>query len=173
MNQSNPFSLPDLVDNRKVTNTTLADVLKTLLLESENPKLSIATAYFNLDALRSLAETVLNLSSLRLLLGKEQEQEFILSSLRNELEASLSQSLNLLPKEIEDWLDFLKEDFVQIRLYDKSFLHGKAYLIDGVPIFASVGIVGSSNFTGAGLNTNLELNAILKQASAVEELRKW
>jgi superfamily II DNA or RNA helicase len=167
------FSLPDLIDNRKVTGKNLADVLKTLLLESNQPKLSIATAFFNLDALRSLEETVLNLSSLRLLLGKEQEQEFVLGGFREDLETAISQSLSLSLSEIQDWLDFLKDDLVQIRLYEKSFLHGKAYLLEGVPFLGSVGIVGSSNFTGAGLKTNLELNAVLKQESAVNELKRW
>ncbi|MBC7328761.1 hypothetical protein H5T88_00205 [bacterium] len=167
------FSLPDLIDNRKVTGKTLADVLKTLLLESNQPKLSIATAFFNLDALRSLEETVLNLSSLRLLLGKEQEQKFVLKGFREDLETAVSQSLSVSISEIQDWLDFLKDDLVQVRLYEKSFLHGKAYLLEGVPFLGNIGIVGSSNFTGAGLKTNLELNAVLKQESAVNELKRW
>jgi len=52
-------------------------------------------------------------------------------------------------------------------------LHGKMYLIQNVPGLGGLGIVGSSNFTGAGLNTNLELNAVLKQHSATAQLQQW
>jgi superfamily II DNA or RNA helicase len=52
-------------------------------------------------------------------------------------------------------------------------LHGKAYLLLGVPQFGDLGVIGSSNFTGAGLTTNLELNAILKQQSATDALKRW
>jgi phosphatidylserine/phosphatidylglycerophosphate/cardiolipin synthase-like enzyme len=36
-----------------------------------------------------------------------------------------------------------------------------------------LGVIGSSNFTGAGLTANLELNAILKQQSATDALKQW
>nr|HID13716.1 hypothetical protein [Anaerolineae bacterium] len=75
--------------------------------------------------------------------------------------------------EIARWRDFVAREQVEVRRYVKTFCHGKAYIVHGVPALEAVGIVGSSNFTGAGLTTNLELNAVLKQASAVGELQTW
>lgn len=166
--------LPDLVDNKKVTQFTLAEALRSLLSGGTTPALSIATAYFNLEALRCLESALGHLTSLRLLIGKEQEQTFVLTKrLHRELELQLSHAGDISTPELQKWQEFLLQDKVQVRLYDKAFLHGKAYLVDGVPVIGIVGIVGSSNFTGAGLNTNLELNAVLKQSSAVDELRRW
>lgn len=171
----NRFSVPDLVDNRKITSVTLADVLLRILLESTKPRLWVATAYFNLDALRELEPALNRLCEMRLLIGREQEQTFVLADrLYREIELSLAQgnpSISFM--ELKKWSSFLEKEHVQIRLYEGGFLHGKAYLITGVPLVSRLGIVGSSNFTGAGLNFNLELNAVLKQESAVSELQRW
>ena len=72
-------------------------------------------------------------------------------------------------KLVEDLITYLQADKVEIRLYDKGFLHAKAYLFhqdqvgpqnlaDRMQPFAA--IVGSSNFTGPGLVTNRELNLV-------------
>ena len=64
-------------------------------------------------------------------------------------------------------IGFLRDDKVQVRLYERGFLHAKAYLFhrdrigppnqsDRLRPFAAV--VGSSNFTGPGLASNRELN---------------
>ena len=59
---------------------------------------------------------------------------------------------------------YLQRDDVQVRLYgalgNKSqFLHAKAYIFD------HYSIVGSSNFTPAGLEGNTELNILNKQTA--------
>lgn len=168
------MSIPDLIDNRKVTNVTLKDVLKQLLSENQSPSLTVATAYFNLEAFQELSPEIECVNTLRLLIGKEQEQSFVLTErLRRELEDHASRGETQLPSALRHWQSFLEQSHVEIRLYTKGFLHGKAYLIDGVPMLGKVGIVGSSNFTGAGLQSNLELNAVLKQAAAVKELQRW
>ena len=72
-------------------------------------------------------------------------------------------------KLVEDLIAYLQAEKVQIRLYDKGFLHAKAYLFhqdkigpqnlaDRMRPFAA--IVGSSNFTGPGLAANRELNLV-------------
>ena len=169
-----PLSIPDLVDNKRVTGVTLRDVIIRILEQSSNPSLFVATAYFNLEALNSLSTVLDKVSELRLLIGKEQDQAFVLTErLQRELEDKATRGdLSILP-ELQKWRDFLRQDKVHIRYYTGGFLHGKAYLISGVPVAGYIGIVGSSNFTGAGLETNLELNAVLKQTTAVEELLRW
>lgn len=161
---------PDLVDNRK---HRLGEVLKALLELSPSPTLDVATAFFNLRGLQALAPALEGLAALRLLLGKEQDQAFLVGErLLKELQEAMSKAQTS-AQEIARWRSFLGEERVQVRLYEQAFLHGKAYLVGGVPYLGRVGVVGSSNFTGGGLEDNLELNAILKQESAVEALAAW
>jgi phosphatidylserine/phosphatidylglycerophosphate/cardiolipin synthase-like enzyme len=58
-------------------------------------------------------------------------------------------------KSVQRLLGFLASGKIEVRRYEKTFMHGKAYLFatdnEGV-------VVGSSNFTAAGLTSNLELN---------------
>lgn len=162
--------IPDLIDNRK---HQLAQVLRDLLAGAQEPTLDVVTAFFNLMGLEVLSPTIEQVTQLRLLLGKEQQQEFVVGErLLAELEDAVARG-ETTAQAIKRWRDFLAQARVEVRRYLKAFCHGKAYLVRGVPILESVGIIGSSNFTGAGLTTNLELNAVLKQASAVEELKKW
>jgi len=142
-------------------------------LISSDTTLSVVTAYFNIAALRELG-SFQDLQGLRLLLGTEQDQPFVLDQrLFEEIERRSAQGQTDLPDILEEIVKFFQQDKIQVRRYTKGFLHGKAYLIEGVPVLGAIGIVGSSNFTGAGLTTNLELNAVLKQESAVSELRRW
>ncbi len=164
------MTLPDLVDNRK---HRLADVLRDLIQSGQDPTLDAVTAFFNLKGLEVLSPEVERLVHLRMLLGKEQEQSFVVGKrLLAELEDATARA-ETTGAEIEKWRNFLCQDHVKVKLYSRVFCHGKAYIISGVPMFESIGIVGSSNFTGAGLTTNMELNAVLKQTSAVNELKSW
>jgi len=162
--------LPDLIDNERCR---LADVLKGLLANSPDPRLDVVAAFFNLRGLEVLEPEIERLRALRLLLGQEQEQAFVLGErLLAELEDAAARG-ETTAREIRRWRDFLARDSVAVRRYARAFLHGKAYIVHGVPVLSAVGIVGSSNFTGAGLTTNRELNAALKQESAVQELQGW
>lgn len=166
-------TLQDLVDNRRVTPWTLGEAINWLIQGSSNPSLSVATAYFNIQALRVLKDSLPKLKKLRILVGKEQEQTFVVTQkLYEEIQTRLSQGEDGIA-ELKQWQNFIAGANVEVRVYKKGFLHGKAYLVEGVPYFGAVGFVGSSNFTGAGLTANLELNAVLKQESAVKELRDW
>ena len=166
-------TLTDLVDNKRVTEWTLGEALRDLIAQSNAPSLFVATAYFNLEALKQLEPHLSKLVRFRLLVGKEQEQAFVLTEkLFREIQSNISKAKET-PAEVQKWCNFLAQEKVEVRVYRKGFLHGKAYLLEGVPMIGRVGFVGSSNFTGAGLTTNLELNAVLKQQSAVEELLRW
>ena len=163
-------AIPDIVDNHKYQ---LAQVLRAILAQSQNPRLDVVTAFFNLKGLETLAPEMEAMVRLRLLLGKEQEQAFVVGErLMAELEDATARGETIIA-EIGRWRDFLAEGRVEIRRYTQGFCHGKAYIVHGVPALGAIGIVGSSNFTGAGLTTNRELNAVLKQASAVKELQDW
>jgi superfamily II DNA or RNA helicase len=58
---------------------------------------------------------------------------------------------------------------VEVRLYRGGFLHGKAFIVSGLPHVMS----GSSNFTYAGLALNRELNLGQFTPYTVREVREW
>ena len=63
---------------------------------------------------------------------------------------------------------------VEIKVYTRKPLHGKAYLLHHAdPNIPSAGFVGSSNLTGPGLNSNLELNLHTTEQGATEEISEW
>jgi superfamily II DNA/RNA helicase len=67
-------------------------------------------------------------------------------------------------------VDILRSDKVEVRRFEEEFLHGKAFL------FSTIGegiIAGSSNFTGGGLNSNLELNLGQYQPQVTEDVENW
>ena len=162
--------IPDLIDNQR---RSLAEVLLGMLQQCAAPRLDVVTAFFNLTGLDALQEQLERVDRLRLLLGKEQKQEFVVGSrLLAELEEATARG-ETTALHIRRWSQFLAQDSVHIRRYTQGFCHGKAYLVHGMPSLGTVGVVGSSNFTGAGLTSNLELNAVLKQTAAAEELHRW
>jgi superfamily II DNA or RNA helicase len=172
------YGVPDLVDNQFTTQTTLGELLAMQLCQADAPCLWVATAYFNLDGLEKLGDALEKVRELRLLIGTEPDQEFLLTQrLWRELERNLARISPHAQQMLERWSAFLRQDTVQVRRYVPRergrVLHGKAYLLLGVPQFGDLGVIGSSNFTGAGLTANLELNAILKQQSATDALKRW
>ena len=80
--------IPDLIDNRK---RNLAEVLRFLLAQGQDLQMDVVTAFFNLKGLSSLEPEIHALTRLRLLLGKEQEQSFVVGErLLAELEDATS-----------------------------------------------------------------------------------
>ncbi len=69
----------------------------------------------------------------------------------------------------------LRAGNMEVRRYEKSFMHAKAYIFaasDGAYGKPSV-IVGSSNLTGAGLTQNLELNLARYERPVVAQAKQW
>ncbi len=168
------MSIPFVIDNQE---HRLGDVLSTLLAQTTGKPLDIATAYFTVSGYRLLKDGLHKLGAFRLLLGAEPHAgpEVGLRPDPKALEARLQGDLEAEPftpatlKLVEELIAFLRADKVQVRLYDKGFLHAKAYLFhqdavgpnnlgDRMRPFAAV--VGSSNFTGPGLVSNRELNLV-------------
>ncbi len=162
------MKLPYVIDNQTYI---MADVLNDLLADERIRALDIATAYFNVGGFALLRELLQQLDSFRLLLGHEPggEQELGLHPNAKALTAMLRGELDASPftpeirQLVEDLIRFLHREEVDVRLYEQGFLHAKAYLFFADAYhydrFTPVaGIVGSSNFTRAGLTTNRELN---------------
>jgi superfamily II DNA or RNA helicase len=150
-------------------------------ISTNNGPISIATGYFNVAGFARVRDNLWKIGnhdgfSFRLLFGKEATSgEETLESfyLTDITESSLIKELDGLTideqsaKLIDDLISFLGIQGVQVRQNRTRFSHAKCYIFDD-----SV-VVGSSNFTRAGLETNLELNAILYQPSAQDLVREW
>ena len=187
---------PRFVDNR--FGNTLEAALRTYLLclveTLPNPvDVSIATGYFNPEGFARLADDLERAGSVRLLLGAEPippparpqrlphdprgerfDHKLTVDALQLN-EQGLRRDRDLLPftpaadRAVRRLLEFLRSGRLEVRRYEQRFLHGKAYLFShgqGV-------IAGSSNFTAAGLSTNLELNLGQYQPAVVAQVERW
>jgi Helicase conserved C-terminal domain/PLD-like domain/SNF2-related domain len=188
---------PEFATNREdervadAVNAHLAHLRTTLV---KPPELAIATAYFNVGGYRLLADELDHPAHIRLLLGAEPDATMHLRrleepaaharaaavQLRRALEGhdrDLEHDRNLLGFSYEAdqaarrLLDWLRSGKVEVRRLPDRFLHGKCFLAitdhdEGV-------IAGLSNFTFAGLATNIELNLGHYQPHVVTEVREW
>ena len=166
--------LPFVIDNLA---HRLVDTLNDLLGQSAGKPLDIATAYFSISGYRIVKDGLHKLGAFRLLLGTDPQSgadlglkvdpHALKARIKGDLEAEPFTEETL--KLVEDLIAYLQAEKVKIRLYDKGFLHAKAYLFhqdkigpqnlaDRMRPFAA--IVGSSNFTGPGLAANRELNLV-------------
>lgn len=142
-------------------------------------ELCIATAFFTLEGFRLLADDLEQVNGVRLLLGAEPEPEFARRERRpgdpppgrlaerevreslGQLDHGLARHRDLLPfdaetfSSVERLVRFLRRDGVDVRRYEKQFLHAKAF---DFRMREGGLLVGSSNLTGAGLKRGLELN---------------
>ena len=131
-----------------------------------------------------LQEGLQGLGSFRLLLGDElRDGEAI--GLRPQAASRLMQELNAASfdeatlRTVEDLIAFMRRDMVEVRAYRQGFLHAKSYIFYGdLPVGGAdrfqpiAAIVGSSNFTGAGLTTNRELNLSHKTVLTDKEMAR-
>jgi superfamily II DNA or RNA helicase len=161
----------EIIDNSE--GNKLVTFLNNMLEEYPQTNLDIATAFFNVQAYAMVKDNLNGVKRFRLLLGKAPEiksqrtlGDELLSLLKEEVEGfELSKEKE---NTVKDLIDFLKKDNVEIGLYDKEFLHGKAYIFDNLVV------IGSSNFTASGLTHNTELNAVsLEESKAIYTREKW
>lgn len=186
---------PEFVDNRD--GNTLVEALRGHLdwlaeTYAQPVELSIASGYFNPGGFGLLADQLERLPQVRLLLGAEPTPpparprrrlgepwpRFDARIVREAIRANydgLLRDRNLLEftsdanAAVRRLLTLLESGTVEVRRYEKAFLHGKAF------IFADEeGLIsGSSNFTAAGLTTNLELNLGRYDPTPVRRVKQW
>jgi len=192
-----PGPKPEFLTNRDdesvaaSMNAHLAHLRTTLIDPYE---MAIASAYFNVGGYQLLADELDHPRRVRILLGAEPDAQLRLrrldepaspararaAQLRSALEGhdrSLAEARDLLgfsfdaDRSARRFLDWLRSGRVEVRRLADRFLHGKAYLTitdhdEGV-------VAGSSNFTYAGLATNIELNLGRYEPSTVTQVREW
>lgn len=187
---------PEFVDNRN--GNTLAGALRGHLdwlkeNYSRVLELSIATGYFNVEGFALLADRLEKLPHVQLLLGAEPtppparpprrpgdprgdnfEARLVKDAIgtnygglihdRNRLEFTPA-----VDAAIEKLISLLESGRVEVRRYEKNFMHGKAFIFgddEGV-------IAGSSNFTAAGITSNIELNLGRYDPTPVIQVKQW
>lgn len=167
--------IPFSIDNHGFL---LGNALNELLASTVDKPFDIATAYFAISGYREVKDCLHEVGAFRLLIGsdpqtgadiglKPNDRKALQARLKGDLEAEAFTPETL--KLVEDLIAFLRAERVQVRLYDKGFLHAKCYLFhqdrvteanrdDRLRPYAA--IVGSSNFTAGGLVHNQELNLV-------------
>ncbi|MDZ4720030.1 MAG: helicase-related protein [Roseiflexaceae bacterium] len=169
-----PFIPPDFIDNNQ---HKLSSVLSQLITEMAQTEAAIASGYFEPNVWKLVGPALQRLQRFRLLLGRQPEivlPQNDLVDLRRYYQQKLQGDLEHLQYNathaqiIEELIAFLCRESVQVRLFNRTFLHAKAY------IFPHYAIVGSSNFTPSGLSNNAELDLVNSmQAVARDLLHNW
>ena len=191
-----PTPQPEFVDNRNGNTLAVAlearlEWLATHLVQPTD--VAIASGYFNPEGFGRVVHALEKVGRVRLLLGAEpvppparptrhlgdpRGARFENALLRDALhlnEAGLLRDRDAMAfasatdHAIQHLLEFLKSGKMEVRRYEKRFLHGKAFIFqDGQGVLA-----GSSNFTAAGLVSNLELNLGQYQPHVTQKVEEW
>jgi SNF2 family DNA or RNA helicase len=167
--------LPTVVDNTE--SQTVLTVLSQVLPETSH--LDIATGYFEVSALLALGEAWQQIERIRILMGDEtsaQTRKTLLEALAQKTDESIESH-----KIGDDTLtgleavrEALRQGRIQVRVYDRSKFHAKCYLMHTrPPQLVNFGLVGSSNFTKAGLTSNIELNLLSSEQHQLKALQDW
>jgi ERCC4-related helicase len=164
-----------IIDNKRVH---LAEVLREIA--PLHRQLSIATGYWDLLGLRELFDSIHEYGSIRLLIGQEPLPPQYAPKLDiHDLDETFPERHmveNLQDLEYSDELrqlivelkNLISEGRFEVKIYRGDFMHAKTYIFGELGSKDAVGIIGSSNFTQAGLTRNLELNALEGDARIVK-----
>lgn len=155
-----------IIDNNRVH---LAEVLRRIAPAFK--ELSIATGYWDLPGTAEILEQIKDYDSIRLLIGQEPLSPRNAKLLKLDApdpiypNADFAYDLaNIENDDLRQTLLKVKElvhtGKLEVRIYKRSFLHAKAYIFGDFLSKDAIGVIGSSNFTKAGLTTNTELNAL-------------
>ena len=186
---------PEFADNQdgRSLEKALRALIEHVSNRSPRPDVSIATGYFNPEGYLRIARDLRELKGVRILLGAEpfpaahypvrklgepvglHRERLLAREMLDKAEQRLKEDRDHLPfaretrSAVEELLADLGTGRVQVRRYTKRFLHGKAFILSDEEGLIS----GSSNFTAAGLTSNLELNLGNYQPSAWRSVKDW
>ena len=133
--------------------------------------IDIATGYFEIGALLSLAEKWQAVDRIRILMGDavsyRTKRAFArgLERIQGQLEQSLEgeKAQNDFLEGVPAIVEAIRSGKIQCRVYRREKFHAKAYITHGrLAVLGSFALVGSSNFTYPGLVENAELNVQIK-----------
>ena len=168
--------------------------------DSSPPELvRIATAFFSPAGFAKIADQLQPVSSVRLLLGADlafkhlDERKKLAETTESFERRSMAAGLRRMDAEFRrerDGLPFtsasgaalrklieaLRAGNIEVRRYEKTFLHAKAYIMTSANESCGrqdVVFAGSSNLTAAGLDKNLELNLARYDQPVVDDAEQW
>ncbi len=153
-------------------------------------QLDVATGYLEIGGLLTLDTQWQKLDKVRIILGNEVTKRTgaVLQKAADFFVDQMKQSLNA-AQEKDDFLvgvpgilEALKTRKIECKVYESGKFHAKAYITTfrddyraqfpaAMHVPSGYALVGSSNFTAAGLTKNIELNVQLKDN--VDELQQW
>ena len=191
---------PDFIDHRGGNN--LAQALRQMFQEhppagdAPPEQMRIATAFFTPSGFRNIADQLAQVPKVRLLFGAETirapshtrrplniaprtHQQRLLEEGLQQQEADLRAEINRMPfsvgvrRDLWRMIELIGNGVLQVRRYSKAFLHAKAYILSLPEPGRGNLFVGSSNFTQAGLERNLELNLGVHNPPTVEQAEQW
>jgi len=178
----------NIIDNSP--NRELIRVLKDQLKKSKEAKFAIG--YFFLSGFSlvkdNFPENHEKLPFLKIVMGNETtyptKEELVEGyNLREIFKQRMIEDLQKIKlteeqiRQLKTLRDFVANNIIDVKLFDKSRLHAKLYLFLTKPEekYGSPGlaVVGSSNFTAEGLTKNKELNVLLTSREEVLYLNQW
>ncbi|MEB6339914.1 SNF2-related protein [Mammaliicoccus sciuri] len=170
---------PQFIDNKR---KTLAETIRTIAPNYN--VLRIATGYWDLPGTIEIINEIKNYKKIQLIIGQEPlsshlQKKYNISFDESEMfpdtyvEADLenygsSDEINKLRETVKELVNLIKEKRLEIKVFRKPRLHAKSYIFGELGDGNSVGIIGSSNFTKAGLTTSQELNFLTNDYRIVE-----
>ena len=176
-----------------VDNSASKSTVKQYLTEwcGISKQMDIATGYLEIGGLLTLDTNWQKLEKIRIILGNEATPRTavvfgspVAQGFLNQMQASLDaeQSKNDFLLGVPAIVEALKSRKIECRVYEKGKFHAKAYITHfrddvhanfpaSMHVPNGYALVGSSNFTAAGLTKNVELNVQIKDN--VDELQSW
>lgn len=175
-----------------VDNSSEEQSVKQYLTEwcSVSKQMDIATGYLEIGGLLDLDQNWQKLDKIRIILGSEMTKrtkdvidkvvEALLSRLNDSMDEEQEHNEFLIG--VPAIVDAMKRRKIECRVFDKNKFHAKAYItyfrddykdkfISSMNLPDGYALVGSSNFTHAGLTKNMELN--VQVDNEVAELQQW
>ncbi|WIL38000.1 helicase-related protein [Kurthia sp. YJT4] len=180
--------IPEIIDNRT---SLLKDTINNLIKYAD--KVDIAAGYFYLNGFNLIKENINENCTINIVIGNEtnavtaSEISSGYDLKRNLILRSMERDLcyldNNQKQEVYELSELIRDGKVNFKVFVKDKFHSKAYIFDvsynNGDIKEQYAIVGSSNFTKSGLGDpnaikfNTELNAVLRQPSAIQEVKNW
>ena len=153
-------------------------------------KMDVATGYLEIGGLLALDGQWQKLDKIRIILGNEmtkrtkevidQVVQYLMHHLRDSVDDEQEHNEFLIG--VPAIIEAMRKRKIECRVYDKSKFHAKAYITyfrddyhaqfpDAMNVGDGYALVGSSNFTCAGLTQNIELN--IQVRDNVKQLQDW
>lgn len=164
------------------------------MLRSNTKFFDVLVGYFRTSGFFKIYPSMVDVEKIRILVGLNTDSETIelinqanneitLESISNKqakeiFSASVVKEIELtddsaeIEQGIRTFIDWLKQGKLEMRMYPKASIHAKLYIVqkdsEKSPDFRGSVITGSSNFSMAGLQNNLEFNVELRDDSDLD-----